>query len=80
MTREKIFEKVKQVFEEVLEEIEVELTEQSTAEDVEYWDSITHMEIISELENVFSIEFTFEEIEELKVLGDMISLIESKTE
>ncbi len=80
MERSIIFQKVKEIFNDTLDEIEVDLTDTTTADDVEEWDSITHIELISEIENRFNFRMSIREIENLKNLGDMISLIESKVE
>lgn len=78
MTRVTILEKIQEIFKEIIDEIEVELTETTTANDVEEWDSITHIEIISEIESQFKIRFSINEIENLKNVGDILSLIETK--
>jgi acyl carrier protein len=48
------------------------------ARDVEGWDSLTHMEIITEIEAVFNIKFKLKDLNKLKNLGTLIELIESK--
>ena len=73
------FQKIKIIFIDILDDDDIVLTETSTADDVEEWDSITHIEIISEIESVFDIRFNTMEIESLKNLGDMVSLVSSKT-
>ncbi len=78
MNRNDIFSKVKSVFEDVLDEIEIELKDETTAEDVEEWDSLTHIQIITEIEKQFEVRFSTRDIEDLKNIGDMVSLIESK--
>jgi len=78
MSRTETLEKIQAIFEEILDEVEISLVETSTAKDVEEWDSITHIEIISEIEDQFGVDFTLEEIEELKNIGDMITLVLSK--
>ena len=78
MSRTETLAKIQDIFEEILDEVEISLVETSTAKDVEEWDSITHIEIISEIEDQFGVDFTLEEIEELKNIGDMITLVLSK--
>ena len=78
MNRSLVFDKVKTVFEEVLDEIEVELVEETTANDVEDWDSLTHIQIITEIEKQFEVRFSIRDIEKLENIGDMVSLITSK--
>ena len=78
MTKIDIFHKIKNIFEEILDEIEVVLAESTTAEDVEEWDSLTHIQIITEIEKQFAVRFSTRDIEGLKNIGDMITLISSK--
>ena len=78
MNRTDIFQKVKTVFEDILDEIEIDLVEATTAEDVEEWDSLTHIQIITEIEKQFSVRFSTRDIEGLKNIGDMVNLVASK--
>ena len=71
-------QKIQEIFKEIVDEVDIELTESSTANDIEEWDSITHIEIISEIEEQFNVGFKISEIEKLKNVGDILSLIESK--
>ena len=56
----------------------IHLTEKTTAEDIENWDSITHLNLINEIENQFGISFSFEEILKMKNIGELIEIIRSK--
>jgi len=78
MERNEVFQQLKSIFEDILDELEVELTEKSQAENVEEWDSLTHIQIITEIEKQFELTLTTREIEALKDIGDMVSLIHSK--
>ena len=57
MNKEEIVSKVKEAFVTVLEHESFELTDNTTADDVDGWESITHMMIISEVEKKFEIKF-----------------------
>ena len=46
--------------------------------DLDGYDSLNHILIVSDIENEYSIDFTFEEIDNLKSVKDLIELIESK--
>ena len=54
------------------------LTEETTAEDIQKWDSLTHLDLINEIEIHFNITFTFEEIMKMKKVGDLVELINHK--
>lgn len=49
-----------------------------TAADVENWDSLTHMIMISKVEEEFGVKFKLKELNKLKQVGDIISILEEK--
>jgi len=49
-----------------------------TANDIEKWDSLTHMLLISEIEDSFEIRFKLKELNKMKNVGDMIDMIITK--
>jgi len=62
----------------VLDLDELNLTEATTAKDVEGWDSLSHLRLIVAVEQDFGLKFTTGEIERFKNVGDMVSTIQSK--
>jgi acyl carrier protein len=78
MTRDEILSKVKQAFVTVLEHDTFELTDDTTAEDVDGWESITHMMIISEVEKVFNIKFKLMDLMNMNNVGDLLKTVESE--
>ena len=78
MKRTEILEKVQHVVSDVLDLEDLVISEETTASEVEDWDSIMHVEIIVELENTFDVKFRTVEIEDFKKVGDIVSSIESK--
>lgn len=78
MEKEAITDKLKYVFQKVLEENEITLTREMTAQDVEKWDSLRHVQLISEVETAFGIKFKLREIMSMNNVGDLIDLIDIK--
>lgn len=78
MNRAKIFEKVISVFEDVLETKNIKLKESYNADDVDGWDSLTHIMLIVETEKKFELKFLSNEIVSWKNIGEMIDCIEQK--
>lgn len=78
MNRNEIVEKLTNVFHEVFNDNGIVLRDEMTAADVENWDSLTHMLMITKVEEVFGIKFKLKELNKLKMVGDLISTIESK--
>ena len=80
MERTTITEKITPVFRKVLNEASLEITDQLSANDVDNWDSLSHMLLISEIESAFNIKFKLKELNKMKNVGDLISIISTKLE
>lgn len=80
MNNEEILKTLDQVFRKVLKRDNITLNETTTANDVEGWDSLTNMLLISEIEKTFQLHFSFREIVRLKNVGDLCAAIARKTE
>ena len=66
------------IFRHVLKREDIELKEETTAHDVEGWDSLTNMLLINEIEKTYHIRFTFRNIAKMKNVGDLCQKIEEK--
>ena len=78
MTDPEIYDALNAVFRQVLEDDTIELTPQTTADDVEGWDSMNHIFIVVELEKRFGVKFQAAEMEELKNVGELAGLVKQK--
>ena len=58
---------------------ETNLTPETSAADVEEWDSLMHVTIVVAIEKAFDIEFATGEVEEAKNVGELCSLIDRKS-
>ena len=79
MTKNEIIEKLTAIFHEVFNDNNIVLCDDMTANDVENWDSLTHMLMITKVEEVFGIKFKLKELNKLKQVGDIVSLLAEKT-
>ncbi|MCH4155763.1 MAG: acyl carrier protein [Muribaculaceae bacterium] len=75
MERNEILKHVNEIFRDVLDNEDIILTETTTADDVEEWDSLTHIQIIVAVEKYFNIRFTSTEILSWKNIGELINSI-----
>ena len=66
------------IFRDSLDNDSLTLKEETTANDVEGWDSITHVLIVVAVEKKFRVKFTAGEIQRLKNVGELASLVRSK--
>lgn len=70
--------KLQAVFQAVFQDESLILLPEMTAKDVDKWDSITHLIMISEVETVFNVTFKLKELIKLKNVGDLIDLLTEK--
>lgn len=75
MERREFFEKINEICRDVFEEDDLVVTDVTTAEDVEGWDSLTHLTLISEIENEFGVKFTMGEIQKSKNVGELVDAL-----
>ena len=78
MNRSEITEKLNAIFCEVFNDNSIVLNDNMTAADVDNWDSLTHMLMITKVEEVFGIKFKLKELNKLKMVGDLLNNLESK--
>jgi acyl carrier protein len=78
MERNEILKRVEVIFREELELDDLVLTDETTADDVEEWDSLSHVQLVAALEEAFGIEFKSREILSWENIGDLIDSIEKK--
>jgi len=71
-------EKLNAVFCEVFDEEDLVITPEMTANDVEGWDSLSHVNLIVAIESKFGIRFGQKELLSLKQVGDLLNCIEKK--
>lgn len=78
MERTDIYSKLNEIFIDVLDLDEVELTDATSANDIEEWDSLSHIQLIVAIEKTFGIKFTSLEIMKWKNVGEMVDSILEK--
>lgn len=78
MTREEIFDGLNEVFRDVFDDEDITVTEATTADDIEDWDSLEHINLIVATEKKFGIKFTMSEVTGMKNVGEMADIIEQR--
>ena len=78
MEKTDILKQVQDIFRDILDDENIILSDASTAEDMEDWDSLTHIQLIKAIEKNFSIRFTSREILSWNNVGEMLDCIKSK--
>lgn len=72
-------ERLNEIFQEVFDDDTLQLTHETTANDVEGWDSLSHINLIVAVESAFNIRFSQKELLCLKKVGDLLDLVEAKS-
>ena len=75
MEQNNCFVKVQEIFRDVLDNEDIVLDMQTTADDIEEWDSLSHIQLIVAIEKEFKIKFTSREILSWNNVGEMIEAI-----
>ena len=78
MDRVQLFKELEEIFVDVLDLDDVILTDETVADDVEGWDSLSHIILISSIERKFNIKFNMKEIVNLQNVGELVNLILEK--
>ncbi|MGN0247468.1 MAG: acyl carrier protein [Lachnospiraceae bacterium] len=75
MNREEILEKINEICRDVFENDDIVVVNETTADDIEEWDSLTHITLINEIEMEFNVKFTMGEIQGAKNVGELIDYL-----
>ena len=71
-------ETLQEVFRDVFDDDGIEINDTTTADDIEAWDSLTHVQLIVAVEEKFGVKFSTVEVMKLKNVGEFIKLIDRK--
>jgi acyl carrier protein len=75
MTREEILNTVQDIFRDIFDDQSLEIKDSTSAEEIEDWDSMNHLNLVSAIEKKFSIRFALGELQTLNNVGAMIDLM-----
>tara|TARA_B110000027_G_C16119081_1_gene301788 strand:+ start:3413 stop:3652 length:240 start_codon:yes stop_codon:yes gene_type:complete len=78
MDNKKTLKQVEEIFRDQLDDESIKLTTETTTEDVDDWDSLTHIMLVVAIEKHFKIKFTSNEVLSWKNIGEMIECIQIK--
>ncbi len=75
MTREKVYEELNEVFQDVFDDATIQVKETTTSDDIEDWDSLEHINLVVAVEKKFGIKFNMGEVNTMKDVGEMVDII-----
>lgn len=73
-----IITRLTEVFRDVFDDRTIVVNEKTTADDIEDWDSLAHINLVAAVENEFGLRFKMREVSSMKNVGDMISIISER--
>ncbi|MGN0597861.1 MAG: acyl carrier protein [Ruminiclostridium sp.] len=74
---ESIYERLSEVFSDFFDE-DITVDENTTANDIEDWDSLNHITLIAAVEDEFGVSFTMGEVSGMKNVGEMAEIIKAR--
>ncbi|BFJ84330.1 acyl carrier protein [Ruthenibacterium sp. CLA-JM-H11] len=74
-----IFEAVQQIFRDNFDDEELVLTRETCADDIEDWDSLEQINLLTAIEKKFGLKFGLADVRDLQNVGDLLDLIERMT-
>jgi acyl carrier protein len=75
MTREEVYERLNEVFREVFDDEGITVNDETTADDIEDWDSLEHINLVNAIEEEFDMKFNMGQIVSMKNVGEMVDII-----
>ncbi|MBR6534096.1 MAG: acyl carrier protein [Clostridia bacterium] len=75
MTESKIVSELNEIFRDLFDDDSIEVTRKTTADDIDDWDSLEHINLIGAVERKYKIRFTMKEVSSMKNVGEMIDII-----
>ena len=78
MNDDAIWAQLTETFRDVFEDDQVVIAPEMTADDIEDWDSLTHIQLLVAIEQAFRVRFNTGEVAGLENVGEMVDLIRKK--
>ena len=75
MSKEEAFVKLNEVFRDVFDDESITVTETTTADDIEEWDSLEHINLLAAVEQEFGMKFNMGQVVSMKNVGEMADII-----
>ncbi len=75
MTREEVFDRLNEIFRDVFEDESITVNDDTTADDIDDWDSLEHINLINAIEDEFDMKFNMGQIVSMKNVGEMVDII-----
>jgi acyl carrier protein len=75
MSKSEVMQKLQVVFQDVFDDNTITINENTTADDIDEWDSLEHITLIGAVEKTFGMRFKMKEVSSMKNVGEMADII-----
>ena len=75
MTREEVYKRLNAVFQDVFDDVSIEVNDETVAADVDGWDSFEHINLIVAIQEEFSFTIPMGKVVTMKNVGEMVDII-----
>ena len=75
MTRAEVYKVLNRVFQDVFDDPDIRVYDDTVADDIDGWDSLEHINLISAVEKKFKMRFKMKEVSTMKDVGEMVDII-----
>ena len=75
MTEETIYQRINEVFQDVFDDDTITVNADTTADDIEDWDSLEHINLVVAIEEEFGMKFKMSEVTGMKNVGEMVGIL-----
>jgi acyl carrier protein len=79
MTQPEILDRLQPIFKDVLDDDALVITPSSNASNTPNWDSLSHINLVMSVQSEFKCKFALGELQDLKNVGDLVTLIQKKS-
>ncbi len=75
MSREEVYERLNKVFQDVFDDETIEVNDDTTADDIDEWDSFEHINLVVAVEEEFAFKIPMGKVVTMKNVGEMVDII-----
>lgn len=80
MNEMEIYNSLTTIFRDIFDDDSIVINNNTSADDIEDWDSFEHINLISAVEKQFKMRFTMKQVSTMKNVGEMVSIITNTKE
>lgn len=75
MTRDEVFERLDEIFQDEFDDDTIHVTDATVADDIEDWDSLEHINLVVAVEKEFGMKFSMGEVTGMSNVGEMVDIL-----